>query len=299
MPCGFLVRGKGIGASRKRVQERSDRWKWWLGFARHPIWARARAAWRGGPASHLRVLSRRLPSVKRSNVGRAILTAICTVVLTGIVAGLNGIAAAPAQTPAVVRIEEEPPESPNAREAWFYGQRAFPEASIPSSALRQAQEQQLTEAPSSPAASPSAPSLPLPTWQPLGPAPLQGKPGFYAGQPPWAGRITAVVVHPTNPNVIYVGGATGGVWRTTNGGGAWSPLTDSQPSLAIGSIALDPVNPNVLYAGTGEANSSDSYYGLGILKSTDGGASWQTIGASTFSNCHIAKIVVHPINSAQ
>jgi photosystem II stability/assembly factor-like uncharacterized protein len=77
---------------------------------------------------------------------------------------------------------------------------------------------------------------------------------------------------------VYLGAAQGGVWRSRDNGATWTPLTDDQPSLAMGAIAIDPTNPNIIYAGTGEAHfSGDSYYGAGLLKSSDGGATWMQI----------------------
>ena len=91
----------------------------------------------------------------------------------------------------------------------------------------------------------------------------------------------------TNPNVVYIGGAQGGVWKTTNGNDAdgaitWTPLTDAQASLAMGAIAIDPNNTQTIYAGTGEnSGSGDSYYGAGLLRSTDGGNSWTRVSNGT------------------
>jgi hypothetical protein len=91
----------------------------------------------------------------------------------------------------------------------------------------------------------------------------------------WAGRVTALAADPKNPDVVYMGASDDGVWKTTNGGGSWVPLTDNQPSLSIGALAIDPQNSNVVYAGTGEANYCfDCYFGAGILKTIDGGANW-------------------------
>ena len=80
---------------------------------------------------------------------------------------------------------------------------------------------------------------------------------------------------PKTRRTIYVGSAQGGIWKTTDGGKHWKPLSDFEPSLAINYIAIDSKNPNIIFAGTGEDNlSCDSYQGLGILRSTDAGAHW-------------------------
>ena len=73
----------------------------------------------------------------------------------------------------------------------------------------------------------------------------------------------------------------------------WPPLTDGECSLTIGSLTLDPVAPSLVYAGTGEANLSvDSYYGCGVLRSTDGEATWTRLGAPVFANLSISRILV-------
>ncbi len=87
----------------------------------------------------------------------------------------------------------------------------------------------------------------------------------------------------TSGNTVLLGGAYGGLWKSTNAGSlssnpasvTWQALIDDQPTLAVGAIALQPGNSNVIVVGTGETNSSsDSYYGLGILRSADGGSTW-------------------------
>src|SRR6202011_6164713 len=109
-----------------------------------------------------------------------------------------------------------------------------------------------------------------------------------------AGRVNAIAIDPRDNNVVYIGAAEGGVWKTTDGGINWTPLTDSQPSLATGSIAIDPTNPDTVYVGTGEENfAGDSYYGAGILKSTDGGATWTNI-VGPFLRDRIAALAVSP-----
>ena len=129
-------------------------------------------------------------------------------------------------------------------------------------------------------------------WSPLGPAPLasdaSGVGEFDYG---WvSGRATAVAVDPADStgNTVYIGGAYGGVWKSTNAASqssanvVWQPLTDDQATLAVGAIAIQPGGGGVILVGTGEANSSaDSYYGLGILRSADAGVSWTLIPSDT------------------
>ena len=134
------------------------------------------------------------------------------------------------------------------------------------------------------------------TWTLVGPAPM--KDSYMGGQKvDVSGRVTALAPHPSNGNIMYLGAAQGGVWKTTSAGATWTPLTDGQPSLAIGALAVAPSNGNIVYAGTGEPNGGlDNYYGAGILKSTDGGATWTRYGATEFSGAGISSIVVHPAN---
>lgn len=108
------------------------------------------------------------------------------------------------------------------------------------------------------------------------------------------GRVNAVVIDPADPtgNTVYIGGAYGGLWRSANAASGsfgntsdvtWTPLTDDQPTLSFGSIAIQPGNAtgnlsNVIVVGTGETNGAiDSYYGLGFLRSADGGQTWTLI----------------------
>ncbi len=103
----------------------------------------------------------------------------------------------------------------------------------------------------------------------------------------------------TNSKVLYVGGSLGGVWKTTNGGNSWTPLTDFQPTLATGAIAVDPSNPNIVYVGTGDPNSHGyNYFGAGILKSTNGGSSFAQLAADTFEGLSVAKLIIDPVNPA-
>ena len=136
-----------------------------------------------------------------------------------------------------------------------------------------------------------APTISPPaSWIALGPAPLASDATGDGGQDyNWvSGRSTSVLIDPadTSGNTVLLGGAYGGLWKSTNAGSQssspasvlWQALIDDQPTLAVGAIALQPGNSSVILVGTGETNgSSDSYYGLGILRSADGGSTWAEI----------------------
>ncbi len=143
-------------------------------------------------------------------------------------------------------------------------------------------------------------------WSPLGPLPLASDAsGVGEYDYGWvSGRATAVAVDAADPtaNTVYIGGAYGGVWKSTNAASqdpanvVWQPLTDNQATLAVGAIAIQPGNSSIILVGTGEASSSaDSYYGLGILRSADAGVSWtlipsDTSGSRSFAGMGFSKI---------
>src|SRR6185369_99438 len=136
----------------------------------------------------------------------------------------------------------------------------------------------------------AAAGVATPVWSALGPAPMKSvvNPGDQQDYGVVTGRATTVVVDQNDPsgNTVYLGGAYGGLWKSTTAANAdiskvfWTPLIDDQATTAVGSMAIQPGNPNLLIVGTAEGNSStDSYYGLGILRSTDGGNSWTLIAS--------------------
>ena len=148
-------------------------------------------------------------------------------------------------------------------------------------------------------------------WKPLGPSSIPDGQTDATKSPvlsPVSGRVSAIAVHPWNPNIVYVGGAQGGVWVTYNARSSkphWFPLTDHEASLAVGSIAIDPKDPSIIYVGTGEPNfSCDSYYGRGILRSTNGGISWKLLGGGgepfdntgPFVGKSVSKILIDPVH---
>lgn len=131
---------------------------------------------------------------------------------------------------------------------------------------------------------------PFDSMQPPGPrCSLDG--GYYNGTVPLAGRVVAIANHPTDANTAYIGAATGGVWKTTDGGVKWTSVFDGQPTLSIGAVAIDPNAPNTVYVGTGEG-SGGFYFGQGVFKSTDAGATWTKVGGTRFDACHIGDIEV-------
>jgi len=137
-------------------------------------------------------------------------------------------------------------------------------------------------------------------WVQLGPTAIPNGQTYSSARVLVTGRVTSIVVDPVSTNTIYIGTAQGGVWKTTDGGLSWLPKTDNEVSLAIGSLVMDPGNHLVLYAGTGEGNfSGDSYYGNGILKSTDGGNTWMTLAQPTFTGTRFSRIAVTPGTSSR
>ena len=113
------------------------------------------------------------------------------------------------------------------------------------------------------------------------------------------GRTRTLIVHPTTPTTMYAAGVAGGVWKTTNSGSLWTPLTDLIANLAVGTLAMDPSNPNVLYAGTGEGwGNGDGVRGAGIFKTTDGGTNWTRLANTNNANFYyVNKVVVSPVSS--
>jgi photosystem II stability/assembly factor-like uncharacterized protein len=96
------------------------------------------------------------------------------------------------------------------------------------------------------------------------------------------GRADRIAFHPTDPDIIYIGTPAGGLWRSTNGGSGWTPLTDHLPSLGVSGIIVDYTNPNNLYILTGDGDGSPLSYrqaSVGVLRSTDAGQTWQEAGA--------------------
>lgn len=168
-----------------------------------------------------------------------------------------------------------PPTSKLTPSEWFFTQRAWPQGRVPQAVYRQSLQQ-------AQALRGAAQTRSGAVWQAAGPTNV-------------GGRVTALAIHPAQPDTWFVGAASGGIFKSTDAGTSWAPVFDDAPSLSIGDLAVAPSDPLTLYAGTGEANGgggSMTYDGLGVFKTTDGGMSWAALGLDNIGN--VGKIAVHP-----
>ena len=132
-------------------------------------------------------------------------------------------------------------------------------------------------------------------WNLLGPSdvPLQS-----SGRKRGVGRLNVVEFHPNNPNIIWVGAASGGLWKSVDGGQNWTTNTDLLPNLGVSDIAIDPLNPNIMYIATGDRDAGDTY-SYGVMKSIDGGETWNSTSLTfNISNSYRGnRILINPNNT--
>jgi photosystem II stability/assembly factor-like uncharacterized protein len=129
-------------------------------------------------------------------------------------------------------------------------------------------------------------------WEPLGPGNI-------------GGRTRTLVIHPSQPDIMYAGGVSGGVWKTTDGGQSWTPLADQIANIAVNSMAMHPENPDVLFVGTGEGYFREIVRGTwlplrggGIFKTEDGGATWSQVPSTDNSDFHwVNDLIISPKNA--
>ncbi len=158
---------------------------------------------------------------------------------------------------------------------WFVFQRMYPGTTVDYEAYQDA----IQQATAMKNFSPNTAAIP---WQ-------------FAGPTNIGGRITDIEMHPSSQQVIYFGAASGGVFKSTDGGTTFNPIFDQNNSLSIGDIAIANTDANTIYVGTGEANcggGSTTYDGMGIFKSTDGGNTWANMGLAQVRN--VGRIAVNP-----
>lgn len=136
----------------------------------------------------------------------------------------------------------------------------------------------------------------MPTWWPLGPFTWTVPSSVYGN--PGMGRINAIQVDPKNENVIYAASASGGIWKTIDGGQNWNTTMDKLTVLGTSDIAIDPSNSNIVYAATGDRDGLHTF-GIGVLKSTDAGKTW-TATELTSEKANASKIInrlaINPLN---
>ena len=131
--------------------------------------------------------------------------------------------------------------------------------------------------------------------QEIDPKWMQGVAPRNIGPGGMSGRVTSIDVVHNDRDVMYVGTASGGVWKSTSGGVNWSPIFDNQVTASIGAIAIQQSNPDILWAGTGEGNPRNSLNGgYGIYKSLDAGKTWVSMGLE--KTRHIHRIIIDPFN---
>ncbi len=129
-------------------------------------------------------------------------------------------------------------------------------------------------------------------WGPLGPTEWNTQ-----SYNPGNGRVNLIVKDPSASNTYYVGTPAGGLWRTTNEFGTWEPLTDNLPTLGVSGIVIHPDNSDIIYIGTGDGDGTDTYSN-GVLKTNDGGLTWNTTGFSysLSEELQVHKLLMHPEN---
>ena len=127
-------------------------------------------------------------------------------------------------------------------------------------------------------------------WENLGPFEIPIGKGYKG-----LGRLNSIAFHPTDPDIIWVGAPSGGLWKTITGGNNWTSSTDNLPTLGVSAILVDYNNPDLLYIGTGDRDAGDAE-GLGVMRSTDGGESWES-WSNGMGNRTVGRLIMHPTDN--
>jgi photosystem II stability/assembly factor-like uncharacterized protein len=240
------------------------------------------------------MLLNRMPSKKAALLRLSAIVVCITLLPDAAVRRLPPNTSRPALTSphALDRAREAAPdefEDSEGRNDWFTYQRAYPFASIPADARRRAWQaldrirtQSRVKAES------------VRRWHAIGPSPTVS--AFPANWGDTSGRINAIAVSPADTRIVLAGSATGGIWRSTNGGASFVAVADNQVDLAVGSLAFARSQPTTVYAAMGD--SKLGYLGSGVLKSTDAGLTWARVSNATLPSPGTAsKIDVDPTNA--
>ncbi|CAL2077342.1 T9SS type A sorting domain-containing protein [Tenacibaculum sp. 190524A02b] len=132
-------------------------------------------------------------------------------------------------------------------------------------------------------------------WRALGPFENSNRYNARNFKQSGQGRVNAIAVDPNNSNTYYVGSPAGGIWKSTDAGLNWQPLTDYLPQIGVSGIAIHPTNSNIIYIATGDDDANDSY-SVGVWKSTDGGTTWNNTGAISGNPRSMNEIYINPDN---
>jgi hypothetical protein len=132
-------------------------------------------------------------------------------------------------------------------------------------------------------------------WTFMGPSEISNE--YWSGRSKASGRVITIAPHPTNPTICYIGAASGGLWKTTNGGASWSPKTDHLSILNSGAITIHPDNHDIIFYGTGEYQTSSN--GDGLFRSLDAGETWEKIATTAQVGTQITAIAINPQNPQQ
>jgi len=169
----------------------------------------------------------------------------------------------------------------------MFERRAYPFGTIPADARRKAFAQVKRDRTTSHQVASEAGQTSY--WAPIGPAPVETA-------WPWGvatGRVKALAISPANPDLILAGSSSGGIWRSTDGGRDFDPVSDDHADLAVGAIAFAPSNPNIVYAAMGS-----DFLGTGMLRSDDAGAHWRLVSGPTFGSLgSTPRLIVDPADA--
>lgn len=165
-----------------------------------------------------------------------------------------------------------------ARREFHRLQRAYPNRDIPAAALREIMRLRVNHDATRAAISMDVLAAGA-QWTPFGPWGMLALTNIHQSAPQLdAGRVADVAFDPANHSTFYAAAGGGGIWKTSDGGSTWTPLSDDQCTLSMGAMALDPRASNIIYGGTGELN--DLAFGCGIIRSIDGGSTWALFAGS-------------------